>query len=174
MVYLFHFELPVEEATWTCLATAYWSYLKNLTVSEVDACSASVMHLSRAYDAMGSRLQPSGGGDEGGGAGSETVYNGADDGHSEISFLTFFYVNTKKGIIECGSFASVVGSFDCLFICLCDAHMRLSTWKTFVRQFQFCVVGLSIRLSNIIKLKDICLTNVEIFSFFFFKRFDDF
>lgn len=118
MVYLFHFELPVEEATWTCLATAYWSYLKNLTVSEVDACSASVMHLSRAYDAMGSRLQPSGGGDEGGGAGSETVYNGADDGHSEISFLTFFYVNTKKGIIECGSFASVVGSFDCLFIYL--------------------------------------------------------
>ncbi|CAI6357664.1 unnamed protein product [Macrosiphum euphorbiae] len=64
MVYLFHFELPVEEATWTSLATAYWPYLKSLTVSEVDAGAASVMHLSRAYDAVGPRLEPSGGGDE--------------------------------------------------------------------------------------------------------------
>jgi len=134
MVYLFHFELPVEEATWTCLATAYWSYLKNLTVSEEDACATSVMHLSRAYEAMRSRLQPSGGGDEGGGAGSETVYNGADDGHSEISFLTFYYVNTQKGIIASATALrpSSVRLIVCLFICLCDAHMRLSIWKTFI------------------------------------------
>jgi len=133
MVYLFHFELPVEEATWTSLATAYWPYLKNLTVSEVDACAASVMHLSRAYDVyVGPRLEPSGGSDEGGGAGSETVCNGADDGHSEISFLTFYYVNTKKGIIVCGSIAPVVGSFDCLFVLRTHVTVDMENFRSAV------------------------------------------
>ncbi|KAF0772625.1 filamin-A isoform X4 [Aphis craccivora] len=101
MVYLFHFELPVEEATWTCLATAYRPYLKCLTVSEVDACAAAVMHLSRGYDAVNRRPRPSGD-DEGGGDGAgpeDAARNGADDDQPEITFLTFFYVNTKKGII---------------------------------------------------------------------------
>ncbi|XP_060844344.1 filamin-A isoform X4 [Rhopalosiphum padi] len=100
MVYLFHFELPVEEATWTCLATAYRSYLKCLTVSEVDACAAAVMHLSRGYDRVNRRPGPSGD-DEGGGDDVEckSACNGADDDQSEITFLTFYYVNTKKADI---------------------------------------------------------------------------
>lgn len=70
MVYLFHFERPVDEATWPCVATAYRSYEKSVTLSEVDAAASGVMHLS-------------------GGAGSA-----AGDA---VTFLSFFYVNTSKG-----------------------------------------------------------------------------
>lgn len=138
MVYLFHFELPVEEATWTSLATAYWPYLKSLTVSEVDACAAAVMHLSRACGAAGPRLHPSGGGDEGGGSGSGTACNGADgDGQSDVTFLNFFYVNSKKGMIACAAvgipippsrFVRSLSVCSCLFVCFWDEHTPLQRW----------------------------------------------
>lgn len=151
MVYLFHFELPVEEATWTSLATAYWPYLKSLTVSEVDACAAAVMHLSRACGAAAPRLHPSGGGDEcGEEGGSGTVCNGGDDYQSDITFLNFFYVNTKKGIIARRPSSVRLIQFVYLSVCLFQHTRHTSThdymntsltWETFIPQFRFWFIS---------------------------------
>lgn len=68
MVYLFHFELPVDEATWTCVATAYRSYEKHLTLSEVDAPASAVVRPLCVRDDGG-----------------------------PVTFLSFYHVNTTKG-----------------------------------------------------------------------------
>lgn len=130
MVYLFHFELPVTEATWTNFATIYRPYLKSFTFSEVDGYASGVMHLSRACDGM---VRSPGGSPEGRGEiddnddnngndiddddgesngksnensvdesvdEKKTIIRSVDDHsavYSAITFMTYFYVNTKKG-----------------------------------------------------------------------------
>lgn len=100
MVYLFHFERPVVEATWPCFATVYRPYLKCLTFSEVDARASSVMHLSRAYvDDVDEAEVGAGVGGGGGNNDDADVENAIADGRRSdiITFMSFFYVNTKKG-----------------------------------------------------------------------------
>lgn len=95
MVYLFHFELPVDEATWTCLASVYRPYLKCLTVSEVDSCASAVMHLSRAFDHLNAAEDAGERENDGDGT------TGNPDGrpsYPAVTFPSFYYINTKKGI----------------------------------------------------------------------------
>lgn len=121
MVYLFHFELPVTEATWTNFATIYRPYLKSLTFSEVDGCASGVMHLSRTYGCDRTVRNP-GGSPEDRGENDDNINDndndendddddkdndkivdgtGSSDDRSEayyiITFMSYFYVNTKKG-----------------------------------------------------------------------------
>lgn len=105
MVYLFHFERPVTEATWTCFATVYRPYLKCLTLSEVDASASCVMHLSRAYDdttAGGNGVVQDhrvGDAEDGGEMNGTTVVveRHGETPCSAVTFLSFYYINTKKG-----------------------------------------------------------------------------
>jgi hypothetical protein len=156
MVYLFHFELPVNEATWTCFATAYRPYLKCLTLSEVDALAVSVMHLSRAYDHVHHEATT----DDTGvavhiGSAGETA-DGGDDVIDKVTrpagpittFLSFFYVNTKKGKNPVASQGSDVAfrqqrstSADRLIIVSASVRTTCHAYRTLHDYFHFLFVS---------------------------------
>lgn len=117
MVYLFHFELPVTEATWTNFATIYRPYLKSLTFSEVDGSASGVMHLSQAYGCDLTTSSPESSLKDRGDDNDNSNDNDNDDddvnndesvdrtdssddrstAYHTITFRSYFYINTKKG-----------------------------------------------------------------------------
>jgi len=107
MVYLFHFERPLHEATWTGLATAYRSYLKCLTFSEVDSSASCVMHLPYDHADSVRGVQAENTGTDGGDTAAVANSSDREDeiespaagrwSSGSITFLSFYYVNTKKG-----------------------------------------------------------------------------
>lgn len=117
MVYLFHFELPVTEATWSNFATIYQPYLKSLTFSEVDGSASGVMHLSQTYGCDWTAGRPGRSPEDHGDDDDNSNDNDNDDNDKDndkivdrtgslddrsdvyhvITFMSYFYVNTKKG-----------------------------------------------------------------------------